>query len=142
MFSTDPLESAADAGLRYVRDDGPCIRRLRRGKSFRYVGADGRRLRDSKHLQRIRSLVIPPAWRNVWICPLANGHLQATGRDARNRKQYRYHARWKEVRDSTKFERMVAFGHALSNIRDRVQQDLTLSGLPREKVLATVVRLL
>jgi DNA topoisomerase-1 len=142
MFSTDPLESAADAGLRYVRDDGPCIRRLRRGKSFRYVGADGRRLRDSKQLQRIRSLVIPPAWRNVWICPLANGHLQAVGWDVKGRKQYRYHALYRQVRDQAKFSRMIAFGTVLVLIRKAVEQDLARRGLPKAKVVATVVRLL
>src|SRR5215471_15169129 len=141
MFSTDPLESAADAGLRYVRDDGTCIRRLRRGKSFRYVGADGRRLRDSKQLQRIRSLVIPPAWRNVWICPLANGHLQAVGWDVKGRKQYRYHPLYRQVRDQAKFSRMIAFGTVLVLIRKAVERDLALRGLPKAKVVATVVRL-
>ena len=125
-----------------MTDSSPGIQRKRSGKGFVYADTNGKTIRDPDVLRRIRSLVIPPAWRDVWICPLANGHLQATGRDARNRKQYRYHARWKEVRDSTKFERMVAFGHALSNIRDHVEHDLTLPGLPRDKVLATVVRLL
>jgi len=142
VFSTDPLESAAEAGLRYVNGSGPCIKRIRCGKSFRYVGPDGKSLRDSAHLGRIRSLVIPPAWRNVWICPSANGHLQAVGWDARGRKQYRYHPRYREVRDQTKFSRMIAFGTVLAVIRRQVQQDLKQPGLPKQKVLATVVRLL
>ena len=142
MFSTDPLESAAEAGLRYVRDAGPCIRRVRCGSGFRYIGPDGKSLRDAKHLQRIRALVIPPAWQNVWICPSANGHLQAVGWDARGRKQYRYHAKYREVRDQVKFSRMIAFGTVLALVRRRVQEDLQRPGLPKEKVLATVVRLL
>jgi DNA topoisomerase-1 len=142
MFSTDPLESAAEAGLRYVSGGGPCIRRLRHGKSFRYVGPDGWTLRKEKDLARIRALVIPPAWRDVWICASANGHLQATGRDAKGRKQYRYHARYRAVRDQAKFSRMIAFGTVLARIRQVVQKDLERRGLPKEKVLATVVRLL
>src|SRR5690349_3290243 len=110
MLSTDPLESAVEAGLRYVRTTGPCIHRVRSGKSFRYIGPDGRPLRDPKHLARIQSLVIPPAWTNVWICPSPNGHLQAIGRDAKGRKQYRYHPRYRSVRDEAKFSRMIAFG--------------------------------
>ena len=142
MFSTDPLESAAEAGLRYIRGSGPCIRRIACGKSFRYVGPDGKSLRDSAHLGRVRSLVIPPAWKNVWICPSPNGHLQAVGWDSRGRKQYRYHPRYREVRDQTKFSRMIAFGTVLAIIRRQVQQDLKQSGVPKQKVLATVVRLL
>jgi DNA topoisomerase-1 len=142
MFSTDPAESAAEAGLRYVRNCGPCIRRVRSGKSFRYLDPSGRPLRDPKHLQRIRSLVIPPAWTDVWICPSANGHLQAVGRDARGRKQYRYHPQYRAVRDQAKFSRTIAFGTVLSVIRQRARKDLELRGLPREKVLAAVVRLL
>lgn len=142
MFSTDPLESAVEAGLRYVSGSGPCIRRIRCGKSFRYVGADGRPVRDPKRLARIRSLVIPPAWKNVRICPSPHGHLQAAGWDARGRKQYRYHPRYREVRDQTKFSRMIAFGTVLATVRRQVQRDLRRSGLPKEKVLATVVRLL
>jgi DNA topoisomerase-1 len=110
VFSNDPVESAAEAGLRYVKDAGPCIRRSRHGKSFRYMGADGRTLRDPKHLQRILSLAIPPAWRDVWICPSQNGHLQAVGWDAKGRKQYRYHPRYRSVRDQAKFSTMIAFG--------------------------------
>jgi DNA topoisomerase I len=139
---TDPVESAREAGLRYVSDDRPGIRRVRRGKGFRYVGTDDKPVRDPDTLRRIRSLAIPPAWTDVWICPLATGHLQATGHDARGRKQYRYHPRWRAVRDETKYDRMIAFAQALPHIRARVEQDLAQSGLPRMKVLATVVRLL
>jgi DNA topoisomerase-1 len=142
MFSTDPLESAAEAGLRYVSGYGPCIQRVRCGKGFRYVGPGGVPLRDTKHLERIRSLVIPPAWTNVWICPSASGHIQAVGWDAKGRKQYRYHPRYREVRDQAKFSRMIAFGAVQGLIRRRVREHLALRGLPREKVLATVVRLL
>jgi DNA topoisomerase-1 len=106
------------------------------------VAPDGRLIRDKATLARIRSLAIPPAYTDVWICPIANGHLQATGRDARGRKQYRYHPRWREVRDETKFGRMLAFSEALPRLRKQVEEDLAKSGLPREKVLATVVRLL
>ena len=139
---TDPVESAKAAGLRYVSDGTPGIRRKRQGKGFRYVAPDGSAMHDAEVMQRIRSLVIPPAWTNVWICANPNGHLQATGRDARGRKQSRYHPRWREVRDETKYHRMMLFGAALPAIRKRVEQDLTLPGLPREKVLAAIVRLL
>jgi DNA topoisomerase-1 len=142
MFSTDPLQSAAEAGLRYVVAGGPCIQRIRCGRFFRYQGPDGKPLRDPGHLQRIRSLAIPPAWKNVWICPSANGHLQAVGWDAKGRKQYRYHPQYRSVRDQAKFSRMIAFGTVLALIRRNVGQDLDRAGLPREKVLATVVRLL
>ncbi|HEV8237982.1 MAG TPA: DNA topoisomerase IB [Thermoanaerobaculia bacterium] len=138
----DPAATAADAGLRYVSDDKPGITRRRRGKGFSYRDADGKPLRDAETLQRIRSLAIPPAWTDVWICPNPKGHIQATGRDARGRKQYRYHPRWREVRDATKFSRMVEFGEALPALRRRIRRDLLRTGLPREKVLATVVRLL
>jgi DNA topoisomerase-1 len=138
----DPVESSKLAGLRYVTDASPGITRRRRGKSFQYFDTEGKPIRDKEVLGRIKSLVIPPAWTNVWICPRANGHLQATGRDAKGRKQSRYHPRWREVRDETKYERMRLFGEALPIIRERVEQDLTLPGLPREKVLATIVRLL
>jgi len=137
-----PEESAASAGLRYVTDAAPGIRRKRAGSGFTYSGADGSRITDEKTLQRIRKLAIPPAYTDVWICPSPNGHLQATGRDARGRKQYRYHPRWREVRDETKFGRMVAFSEVLPRLRARVEADLGRAGLPREKVLATVVRLL
>jgi DNA topoisomerase-1 len=139
---TDPYESAKIAGLRYVHADGPGIARKISGKEFTFIGVDGKPVRDAEELKRFRSLVIPPAWTNVWICPLKNGHLQAVGRDARGRKQYRYHPLYRAVRDATKFVRMAAFGEALPSIRKQVEQDLTLPGLPRRKVLATVVRLL
>ena len=142
QLSTDPIESAQAAGLRYVSDASPGIRRRRAGRGFSYTGPDGRAVRDRATLDRIRSLAIPPAYTEVWICPLANGYLQATGRDARGRKQYRHHPRWREVRDETKFARMLAFSEALPVIRARVERDLALQGLPRAKVLATVVRLL
>ncbi len=138
----DPVESAKAAHLRYVTDARPGIQRQRRGKGFSYVDANGKSIHDKETLRRIRSLVIPPAWTNVWICPLANGHLQATGRDARRRKQSRYHPRWREVRDETKYERMHLFAQALPALRKQVDQDLALSGLPRERVLATIVSLM
>jgi DNA topoisomerase I len=140
--STDPADSAQAAGLRYVSDVTPGIRRRRAGTGFSYVGPDGRTIRDKPTLARIRSLAIPPAYTDVWICPIPNGHLQATGRDARGRKQYRYHPRWREVRDETKFGRMLAFSEALPRLRERLEEDLAKPGLPREKVLATIVRLL
>ncbi len=142
---TDPttsIEAAQAAGLRYVNDTMPGIRRRRSGKGFTYIDPSGRVIRDPVIVARIRSLAIPPAYTDVWICPTANGHIQATGRDARGRKQYRYHARWREVRDETKFGRMLAFAAALPKIRARLERDLERPGLPREKVLATVVRLL
>ncbi len=139
---TDPVESAKAAGLRYVTDARPGIQRLKRGASFRYISADGAPIREPDTLARIKSLVIPPAWTAVWICPLSNGHLQATGRDARGRKQSRYHSQWRQVRDETKYERMLLFGDALPRIRERVDHDLSLPGLPRSKVLATLVRLM
>ncbi|MCA1662778.1 MAG: DNA topoisomerase IB [Myxococcales bacterium] len=138
----DPVKAAEDAGLRWVSDDAPGIRRVRAGKGFRYVDAEGKTVRDDKTVTRIKQLVIPPAWRDVWICASTDGHLQATGRDARGRKQYRYHARWREKRDETKYDKMIMFGLALPKIRERVDEDLKKSGLPRERVLATVVRLL
>ncbi|MCW5980180.1 MAG: DNA topoisomerase IB [Bryobacteraceae bacterium] len=138
----DPVDSAKQAGLRHVSDSSPGIRRKRSGKGFAYIGPDGRAIRDRDELRRIRALAIPPAWTDVWICPAPRGHLQAVGRDARGRKQYRYHARYREVRDATKFGRMAAFAAALPAIRRRVEQDLGRPGLPKEKVLATVVRLL
>ncbi len=138
----DPVESAKAAGLRYVSDAKPGIRREPVDDTFQYIGVDGKPIDDPKVLERIKSLGIPPAWTDVWICPNPKGHLQATGRDAKGRKQYRYHPRWREVRDETKYGRMIAFGQALPLIRERVEHDLKLPGLPREKVLATVVRLL
>ena len=138
----DPEASAKAAGLRYVSDERPGIRRQRAGRGFTYLGVDGRSIRDPAVLHRLKSLGIPPAWTEVWICPLPHGHLQATGRDAKGRKQYRYHPRWRVVRDETKYGRMVAFGEALPLIRKQVEHDLALAGLPRAKVLATVLRLL
>ena len=139
---TDPEESAKAAGLRYVSDDRPGIRRERVGEDFTYIGADGKPIHDAEKLKRIKALGIPPAWTDVWICANPRGHIQATGRDAKGRKQYRYHPRWREVRDETKYGRMIAFGQALPLLRARVEHDLKLPGLPREKVLATVVKLL
>ena len=137
-----PVEAAKEAGLRYVSDTQPGIQRKRVGKNFSYIGRDGKAIHDQKELKRIRSIGIPPAWTNVWICPNPRGHIQATGRDAKGRKQYRYHAKWREIRDETKYDKMIAFGKALPALRARVDHDLALKGLPREKVLATVVRLL
>lgn len=125
-----------------MTNGGPGIKRVRAGDGFRYVGVDGKPLKDEVHLQRIRSLVLPPAWENIWICPSPLGHLQATGVDARGRKQYRYHPRYREVRNETKFKKMQEFSRALPLVRKRVNHDLSLTGLVREKVLATVVRLL
>ncbi|HVL56802.1 MAG TPA: DNA topoisomerase IB [Burkholderiaceae bacterium] len=130
------------AGLRYVDDSRPGIsRRLHRGR-FVYFDSDGRPIRDPDTIARINALAIPPAYVDVWICPDPLGHIQATARDARGRKQYRYHPRWRETRDATKFERMHAFGNALPVIRHRIEDDLALPGMPREKVVATVVQLL
>ncbi len=141
-LTLDPIEAAEDAGLRWTNDDRPGIRRVRAGKGFRYVDVDGKAVKDARTLERIRKLAIPPAWTSVWICPSPNGHVQATGRDARRRKQYRYHPRWREKRDETKYDKMLVFGHALPLIRARVEEDLARPGLSRDKVLATVVRLL
>lgn len=138
----DPEESAKEAGLRYVHSDRRGITRHRAGKGFFYRNAKGDRITDKKVVDRINSLAIPPAWENVWISPTANGHIQATGRDTRNRKQYRYHPKWREVRDETKYEHMVAFGKALPGIRERVDADLRKRGLSREKLLAAMIRLL
>jgi DNA topoisomerase-1 len=139
---TDGPSSARAAGLRYSNDTRPGISRRRAGRGFSYRDADGTPIRDSAVLGRIRALAIPPAWTDVWICPDPAGHLQATGRDARGRKQYRYHARWRARRDESKFERLIDFGRALPRIRRRCDADLARPGLAREKVLATVVRLL
>jgi DNA topoisomerase-1 len=135
-------DAARDAGLRYVTDAEPGMSRQRAGRGFRYVAADGASIRDKDELARIKRLVIPPAWTDVWICSSPRGHLQATGRDAAGRKQYRYHARWRETRDETKYSRMIDFGHALPVIRQRVDVDLAGRALTREKVLAAVVSLL
>src|SRR5687767_1372296 len=141
-MAEDPQEAAEAAGLRYVSDIMPGIRRRRAGKGFAYVGPDGKPVKDPKTLARIRSLAIPPAYIDVWICPTANGHLQATGRDARGRKQYRYHPKWREVRDAVKYDKLLDFAAVLPKIRRRVERDLSAPGLPREKVLGAVVRLL
>jgi len=138
----DTEASAKAAGLRYVTGEGEGISRRRAGKGFWYRGVNGKPVRDKATLDRIRSLVIPPAWEDVWICPLENGHIQAVGRDARGRKQYRYHPRYRQVRDATKFGRMAAFGAVLPQIRQRLEEDLALPGLPQAKVLAVIVRLL
>jgi len=137
-------ESMADPprGLRYISDQSPGIRRVRRGKSFVYLDASGRSVRDRTELARIRALAIPPAYRQVWICADPQGHLQAVGRDARGRKQYRYHPRWRSHRDANKFGRMLEFGRALPRIMRVVRADLAKPGLPREKVLATIITLL
>jgi DNA topoisomerase-1 len=141
--AVEPEESAADAGLVYIDDSRPGIRRRRAGKGFAYFDErSGETVRDPKRLAWIRQLAIPPAWSDVWICPNQRGHLQATGRDARGRKVYRYHPRWRSVRDDVKYERVLAFARALPGIRRRVEKDLQRSGLPREKVLAAVVDLL
>ena len=138
----DPQAQAKAAKLRYVNDGEPGIMRKRSGRGFVYTHADGSRVKDKATLERIAKLVIPPAWTEVWICESPNGHIQVTARDAKGRKQYRYHERWREVRDQTKFDRMIAFGKALPKIRQRVREDLGLRGLPREKMLAAVVQLL
>lgn len=137
----DPLAAARAARLRYVADQSAGLSRRRRGRGFRYVGAHGRAA-GAKNLKRIRQLAIPPAWEAVWICPYPNGHLQATGLDARGRKQYLYHPEWRAVRDETKFHHLIEFARVLPAIRKRVAQDLRLRGLSRTKVLAAVVRLL
>jgi DNA topoisomerase-1 len=140
--AAEAAQMAVEAGLIYVSDAEPGIRRLRAGKGFRYLTPENRRLAAARELKRIASLAIPPAYRNVWISLQARGHLQATGRDARGRKQYRYHPEWRQVRDSAKFDRMVAFGEALTKLRRKLRRDLGLPGLPREKVLAVVVSIL
>jgi DNA topoisomerase-1 len=134
--------AAGFPGLKYVRDDGPGIRRVAYRAGFRYVGPYGRAVRCRKTLARIRALAVPPAWVEVWVCPDPAGHIQATGRDARGRKQYRYHPLWRLARDGTKFDRLVPFGRALPRLRACVEADLRRTGLPREKVLAAVVQLL
>jgi DNA topoisomerase I len=142
-FKTDLSVRAAEAaGLRYVTDFGPGIRRERAGKAFQYRDPRGKVIRDPKSLARFRSLAVPPAWSDVWICPHPDGHIQVTARDAKGRKQYRYHPRYRAVRDGTKFDRMLEFSEVLPLLRKRVEQDLSAPGLPRRKVLATCVRLL
>ncbi|MCU1452872.1 MAG: topA [Acidimicrobiales bacterium] len=140
--ASDPIEAAVEAGLRYVSDEQPGFRRRKRGTGFSYVDERGERVTNPDHRARIAALAIPPAWTDVWICPRADGHIQATGRDARNRKQYRYHDRWREVRDADKFDQLGAFGAVLPRLRRALDVDLARPGMPREKVLALVVRLL
>jgi DNA topoisomerase-1 len=138
----DPEEAAEAAGLRHVSDEQPGIRRVKHGEGFRYEKPNGTVVTDERALERIRKLAIPPAWTDVWICGAPDGHLQATGRDAKGRKQYRYHPRFREVREETKYEHMMAFARALPSIRTAIDAHMALRGLPREKVLATVVHLL
>lgn len=146
MSSAPATESARDLlnqeGLRYVSDSKPGYTRKRRGKGFAYYDTKGELIRDERRLERIKAIVIPPAWTDVWICSSPNGHIQATGLDARGRKQYRYHERWREARDGNKFQDILRFGAAVPTIRNRVAEDLKRRGLPREKVLAAVVKLL
>ena len=141
-LTDEHVEAAEAAGLRYVTDDVPGIRRRRRGRGFAYTRPDGAPVRDPAELERIRKLVIPPRWTDVWICTSSSGHLQVTARDARGRKQYRYHTRYRAVRDETKFSRLVDFSEVLPRIRQRVEKDISAPSLSREKVLATVVWLL
>ncbi len=141
-IAADSVEAAEDAGLRYVSDEQPGFSRRRKGEEFEYFDQKGKPIRDEQRLLRIKRLAIPPAWSDVWICPSPNGHIQATGRDARRRKQYRYHERWREIRDENKYDRLINFGKALPKIRRRLKKDLARSDLPREKVLATIVQLL
>lgn len=138
----DPVESAKDAGLKYVRDTEPGIRRVRKGKGFTYKDDDTGKVTCKKTLGRIEELVIPPAWQDVWICRHSSGHLQVTGRDARKRKQYRYHEKWNELRNLTKFDRMLSLSEKLPLLKKRIGQDLKLQGMPREKVLAAVVQVM
>src|SRR4051812_43809411 len=138
----DPREAAEAAGLVYVSDEDRGIRRERKGEAFEYYKPNGDKVTDEATLERIRKLAIPPAYQDVWICTRANGHLQATGRDARGRKQYRYHPQFREVRESTKYEHMMEFARALPTLRGKLAEHMALRGLPREKVLATVVHLL
>jgi DNA topoisomerase IB len=141
-LAADGAQLAVEAGLRYVSCSEPGIRRMRAGKGFYYLTPENRRLTSASDLKRIASLAVPPAYKDVWICVSPRGHLQATGQDARGRKQYRYHPNWRQARDHAKFDRMVAFGDALPKLRRKLTRDLSLPGLPREKVLAAVVALL
>src|SRR5918996_3980799 len=139
---TDPAESARAARLRYVSDQSPGIRRRKNAKGFVYVTPDGKTIRGSDEIRRLKSLAIPPAWRDVWICPLPLGHLQAVGTDAAGRKQYLYHERWRRRRDQEKFDRVLAFARHLPQLRLRVEEDLRRRGMPRERALACAARLL
>ncbi len=138
----DPHEAVSQAGLRYVSDEASGYRRRRRGKGFAYYTEGGEHVRDEKLLERAAKLVIPPNWRDVWLCKSPNGHLQATGYDERGRKQYLYHEKWREVRDQAKFEAMIPFGEALPSLRKQVAQDLARSGLPKVKLVAALISLL
>ena len=140
--NSDAAASAKEAGLRYVTDRRPGIRREMTSVGFKYIAANGRVMRNRREITRINKLAVPPAWTDVWICPDPRGHIQATGRDAKRRKQYRYHSDWRAGRDENKYDRMLAFADALPKIRQRIRADLAKAGLPREKVLATVVQLL
>ena len=142
LVNSSPQQAAKTSGLRYVTDDIPGIARRGKAKKFCYYGPGGERLRSPAELRRITSMAVPPAWQHVWISPFPDSHLQATGRDARNRKQYRYHARWRNLRDQTKYDRMILVGAILPKLRARVAKDLAVPGLPRAKVIATVVKLL
>jgi DNA topoisomerase-1 len=139
---SDPKEAAEEAGLRYVSDEQPGYTRKQKGDDFEFYDTKGELITDEARVLRIKRIGIPPAWTDVWICPSANGHLQATGRDARRRKQYRYHEKFREFRDETKYEKMLIFGAALPKIRERIQADVALPGLPKNKVLATIVSLM
>lgn len=142
IIEASPAESAKFAGLRYVNDQKPGLRRQKNRGGFRYLDQNGKAITDKTVLARIKALAIPPAWQQVWICPAANGHIQATGRDAKGRKQYRYHPKWREVRDEAKYERMMQFGKALPSLREKLEADLRLPGLPMRKVLAAIVKML
>lgn len=142
LATADPVESAEALGLEYVTDEGAGIRREKQGDNFCYKDPAGQLIQDPAEIKRIEALGIPPAWEHVWICPNPYGHLQATGRDAKGRKQYRYHTQWRSFRDQTKFTRMIAFSEAIPQIRQQLAHDLALPGLPRQKVLATVVQLM
>ncbi|MBW4473746.1 MAG: DNA topoisomerase IB [Stenomitos rutilans HA7619-LM2] len=143
VTASDPIKSAEEIGLHYVTDNIPGIQRKRSGKkSFAYFNPNGDRIRDPDEIRRINALAIPPAYKDVWICPFSNGHLQATGRDAKGRKQYRYHPLWRTIRDQSKFTRLLVFSQSLPQIRQRLEHDLALPGLPKEKVLAAIVRLM
>ena len=141
-IATDPTLAAKKADLRYVSDDEPGYSRKRKGKGFAYYSLSGKHLKGERLIRRFESLVIPPMWEDVWICKDANGHIQATGYDAKGRKQYIYHVKWREVRDHAKFASLIPFGEALPQLRERLEKDLSLKGMPREKVVAAVIELL
>ncbi|MGE5429975.1 MAG: DNA topoisomerase IB [Syntrophomonadaceae bacterium] len=142
LIATEPGEVAEAAGLRYVSDEDPGFSRKEQAKSFIYLDKNGNKLTEARHINRIEALVIPPAWTDVWICPYSNGHIQATGRDQKGRKQYIYHADWEAIRNTNKFNLMIRFGETLPLIRQRVEEDLRKRTLSREKVIAILVRLL